>query len=229
MKKNIAAILVVWFVCFSGSSAFFISGDEYYTKYDWKTFFQLPKLSEKVDLIKPDYDLLNAAVFHAVNEQSEKAGRTPFKYSYELQSAALFHSQQMMEHKFFSHKNSKDTAYLNPTRRVRRNGGYFVFIGENIARISAMNYGRDKFSVYKQDDLYKYYHPNGKEEIEADTYANLARRAVVELHKGSDNKANFLFKKFEYLGCGAAVVSNPYRTRKLPVVYFTQNFGGYKE
>jgi uncharacterized protein YkwD len=203
--------------------------EDMYAKLDWKAFYQIPEVNQKMDLINPDYDLLNAAIFYVTNEEREKAGKGPLKYSYQLRNAAVLHSEKMLELKFFSHNNTKDTTFFNPTKRIERSGGNFVFTGENITRLSVMNYTKEKFKTYKQDDLYKYFAPNGKIEIETLTYLNFAKNVVSDLLKSEDNKANMIFNQFEFLGCGAVVIPNPYRTRKLPVAYVTQNFGGYKK
>jgi hypothetical protein len=44
-------------------------------------FFKLPYLHQPMPLAAPDYELLDAALFHATNEVREKHGLPPFRYA----------------------------------------------------------------------------------------------------------------------------------------------------
>src|SRR5688572_1875913 len=78
-----------------------------YAEHEWKSFYKLKEANEIIDPDNYDLHLLNAAVFFSTNKlREEKKGKT-LKFSASLRDAAVVHTQQMVDKKFFSHTNNK--------------------------------------------------------------------------------------------------------------------------
>ena len=69
-------------------------------------------------------------VFNLVNEEREKQGLSPLKYSKELEAVAYAHSKDMAEKNFFSHTNLEG---LSPFDRMSNAGLSYSYAAENIA------------------------------------------------------------------------------------------------
>jgi hypothetical protein len=88
---------------------------------------------------------------------------------------------------------------------------------------------KKKYVVYKQEEEYKYYASNGKDEIAAITYGEFGRSIVKQWMEKQQQKINILYSGYEYAGCGVYMGSKPFRERKLPTAYVTAVFGGYNK
>lgn len=202
--------------------------DSAYNSFSWQTFSNSSFAGRKIDLFNPDYNLLNAAIFYAVNEQRDIKKLKPLKFSLSLRDAAVFHTEKMIELKFFNDKNKKDTLNLTPSKRVARFGGSYKLIGENIAKGLVMNYEENKkYTVFKQDPDYKYFFNNGKDEIEPGTYLSFAKKIVQSWMNNQQQKINLIYTPYDFMGCGVKLSNLPYKERKLPAALVTAVFGGY--
>lgn len=202
--------------------------DSAYNSFSWQTFNNYAFAKGKIDLFNPDYNLLNAAIFYAVNEQRDLKKLKPLKFSVSLRDAAEFHSEKMIELKFFNDKNKKDTLYLTPSKRVAKFGGSYKLIGENIAKGLLMNYEENKkYTIFKQDPDYKYFFNNGKDEIEPTTYLLFAKKIVQFWIDNQQQKINLIYTPYDFMGSGVKLSNLPYKERKLPSAVVTAVFGGY--
>lgn len=78
----------------------------------------------------PEETGLSMQAFNLVNEEREKHGLSPLKYSKELEAVAYAHSKDMAEKNFFSHTNLEG---LSPFDRMRNAGLSYSYAAENIA------------------------------------------------------------------------------------------------
>lgn len=78
----------------------------------------------------PEETGLSMQVFNLVNEEREKQGLSPLKYSKELEAVAYAHSKDMAEKNFFSHTNLEG---LSPFDRMSNAGLSYSYAAENIA------------------------------------------------------------------------------------------------
>jgi len=232
MRKYILLLLPV-FICITSFHGYAnddasVFADDAYQKYTWQTFNASDFANRKIDLFNPDYGLLNAAIFYAVNEQREAKKLSPLQFSAVLREAASMHSEKMVELKFFNDKNKKDTTNLTPSKRVFHLGGNFKLIGENIGRGLLMDYDdKKKYAIFKQDPDYKYFFNNGKDEIEPTTYLAFAKKIVQSWMDNKEQKINLIYTPYGFMGCGVRLSTVPYKERKLPAAVVTAVFGGY--
>src|SRR4051794_13492167 len=78
-----------------------------YAEHDWKSFFQLKEANQIIDPDNYDLHLLNAAVFFATNKLRDEKKLKQLKFSNALRDAAVVHTQQMIDKKFFNHFNNR--------------------------------------------------------------------------------------------------------------------------
>lgn len=150
--------------------------DSRYASITWQQFYALEEANELVDPVNYDYDLMNAAVFFAVNKYRESRGLSSFRFDAKLRDAAAIHSAAMVNQSFFSHENARDPALRKVENRVQLcgfTGGYWA---ENISR---MYQTMDKPKSYKQ----------------------LADEMVYALSLSKGHNENMLDKTYKLLGC----------------------------
>src|SRR6185436_13246076 len=149
-----------------------------YDEHDWKSFYQLKEAGE---IVKPDnYDLhlLNAAVFFATNKLREEKRLKPLNFNAGLRDAAVVHTSQMIEKKFFNHINNKTPKLRSPDERMRMFGATTRAAGENI-------------------DLNNIPMPSNT------NYLQLADKLVYAWFHSPPHKKTMLSRLYSHLGCAA--------------------------
>ena len=149
-----------------------------YAEHDWKSFSELQEASQIVDPNNYDLHLLNAALFFVANKVREDKRLKPLKFSPQLRDAAVVHSQQMIEKKFFDHFNNKTRKLHSPEDRIKLFGVEADAMGENI-------------------DFYNIDMPSKA------TYLQLADKIVDEWMHSTPHRKTMLSKIYSHLGCGA--------------------------
>ncbi len=149
-----------------------------YVEHNWKSFSELKEAKQIVDPNNYDLHLVNAALFFATNKVREDKRLKPLKFSYQLRDAALVHSQQMIEKKFFDHFNNKTRQLHSPEDRMKLFGAEADAMGENI-------------------DFYNIDMPSKT------TYLQLADKIVDEWMHSAPHRKTMLSKVYSHLGCGA--------------------------
>lgn len=182
--------------------------DSLYVNYNTKEFLELENLNELIDFENHDVELINAAIFHLTNKERKKKKRTELAFSAELSKAAQFHSEQMRDKKFFSHKNTKDKEFYSMDDRIKYFGGNFSRWGENISKRLAIIYRKQTYTPL--------------------TYLELAENIVRSWMNSQGHRKTMLNPDYKYLGCGVALPVNPNKRKKYIYAYATQNFGGLK-
>ena len=200
--------------------------DSFYEEFNWRSFKEWEETHKVIDLYNPDYGLLNAAVFYVTNEQREKKHKPVFKFSSALRDAAFSHSQQMVERKFYNHRNSKRKEFRYPHNRIKYYGGNFEYTAENIAdtRVLAIRTGAE-FRTTKADKGFHYV-GNNEEEINPFTYLAFAENVVKGWMNSPPHRANILSKNVTHLGCGVMIDVHSFGPNRIPRAKSTQNFGG---
>ncbi|MFH1320759.1 MAG: CAP domain-containing protein [Bacteroidota bacterium] len=232
MKKiNIYSLIAFSLIFFSPNSFsqsvnkinpdIILTSDTFCTQYSAKEFLKLERLNKPIDFEIPDIELLNAAIFHLTNKERKKRKKTVLVFSTELCKAARFHSEQMRDKRFFSHKNIKDKEFYSPGDRIKYFGGKFNGWGENISKYPAVDYRE----IYRYGILSLL--PWGKEKIITPfTYLELAESMVKGWMGSYGHRKNILHPDFRFLGYGVALHGNTYKSKKKKYAYATQNFGG---
>jgi uncharacterized protein YkwD len=173
--------------------------DARYKEIDWAKFYKMDEPNELVDPVNYDFDLLNAAMFYAVNKYRASKGIAPFKFDPRLRDAATIHSYEMVKRNFFDHINYYDEKIISPDKRMELCGYQGQKLAENLAR-SYADRGRPL------------------------TYTQLADKVVMELSKSKEHNRHLLDPTLEKLGCAAVFEGG---ATPEGVVYFrlTQDFG----
>jgi uncharacterized protein YkwD len=157
--------------------------EKVYAEHDWKSFSGLKEVNQSVNPDNYDLHLLNAAVFFATNKIRAEKKQKELSYSSALRNAAVVHSQQMVDRKFFNHFG-KAPKLRSPDDRIKLFGTTNATAeGENID--------------------YNHMQP-GKT-----TYWQIAEQIVDDFYHSSEHKKTMLSKLYTHLGCAAVLeVSN---------------------
>ena len=157
-----------------------------YYSVDYKNFYQLPEVNQKVDWSNLNVTLLEAAIFQCTNEQRILNGKKVFIYANDLNKAATYHSNSMVKYNFFSHTNNYEKNMKAFYQRTKFFGGSFNGSGENIA-------------YAEFDDSY--------------TYLEVAKDIMDMWMESAGHRENVLSSVYVELGCGIAVKKMPYWNR----------------
>lgn len=223
MKPKLLFLLaLLWATASSGQNF----NPAWYSELSVDSFFKTEAAMTVIDVERPDYALLNAAVFFAANEQRLKRGLTSLQYDPLLEKAAAFHSDEMRSKRFFNHINKTDKENRTPEQRISNQGAEYAGMGENILEMPPYKTGSTgEYEVAKNEDgSYRFLGTNGKP-LKVLTYGDFARAAVKLWMKSPEHKANIMSKSFTHLGCGNAIEEDPFQYKSLPMVLVTQNFG----
>lgn len=150
--------------------------DVRYKDIDWKQFYKLEEANEFVDPFNYDFDLMNAAVFFAINKYRASKNIAPLYFEPRLRDAATIHTYQMVKRNFFDHMNYSDSKIQDPEKRIHLCG----YTGQKLAENLSRTY------VDKAKPM---------------TYTQVADRVVDELSKSRDHNRHMLDPDLEKLGC----------------------------
>jgi len=153
-----------------------------YEENDPKAFYALEPPNQIVDPNNYDLHLLNAAVFFATNKVRQDKRLKPLSFSAQLRDAALVHSQQMIDKRFFDHFNNKTRPLRSPEDRMKLFGVEAEAMGENIDW-------------------------NNIEMPSRVTYIQLADKIVDAWMHSSPHRKTMLSKTYSHLGCAAVFES----------------------
>lgn len=202
----------------------FTDGD--YQDFTWKTFFNSGLADATIDIYNPDYSLLNAAVFYQTNKFRENHARKPLEFSPELRDAALYHSLQMAEKNFYNHLNPKNKAMKTWVLRAQYFGFPSGLVGENIHRITLLDYDYKAYYPRQKEGVWHYYKSSDyKEEYLPLTYRGFAENVVKEWANSKGHRANMLHQDYTHLGCGIVPNSDDFSENNVPDALATQDFG----
>ena len=173
--------------------------DVKYKNMDWREFDKLEEANELVDPRNYDFDLMNAAIFFAVNKYRASKGISPMKFEPRLRDAGTIHSYQMVIKNFFDHMNYYDSKIQGPDTRMHLCG----YEGQKLA-----------------ENLFRGYADRSRPM----TYIQLADRVISELSKSKEHNRHLIDPDLDRLGCGL-IFENV--TTPEGIVYFrlTQDFG----
>lgn len=188
--------------------------DELYEKYDYESFEKLKVANRRIDMVKIDYPLLNAAVFYETNRQRVENGKSALQHSRVLEKAASGHSSDMVNFNFFSHVSplaGKKTMY----DRIRAEGIKYGSMGENLADVFCME--RDtkqtgysvgsctpqgNFAEEEKHVRYSFYLIKGRPVLNQ-TYVGLGKEVVRLLMGSPGHRKNILSEDYRFLGVGS--------------------------
>lgn len=172
--------------------------DNRYEKMTWQQFYRLDEINEPVDPMNYDSDLMNAALFFAINKYRSTLGLSLLSFEPRLRDAAMIHSDQMVKRNFFDHQNPYDAKIRMPNNRAELCGFNGEHLAENLARM-----------FVDMQNL--------------PTYTQLADKVISALSKSKDHDKHMRDPKYDRLGTGFIFENKP----TSGVYYFrtSQNFG----
>lgn len=194
------------------------TAENYYT-YKTDDFFNLAEVNMAIDLNHLDYELLQAAVFHASNQVRAQKNKPLYSNHVSLTTAARLHSLFLAEHKKFDHINRRDKELRTPMQRITLAGGDFSSTAENLAKVNVYELGKNReYFINAKGNLVK---ENGTP-LPTHTYKSLALHVVDGWMHSKGHREN-LMAHFNYLGCGVSDIT--FTPNKLAEIIITQNFG----
>jgi uncharacterized protein YkwD len=198
-----------------------------YYDLSWQQFARLPEVNKPILLQKPNYDLLDAAIFQVSNKVREQENKPLLRYSASLHRTATYHAQAMIDLDFYDHYNYQQTSYLTPHKRITAFGGVFNYTAENIAQYDIVNTDLEYCPARQKDGLFTYLNCSTKKPYRVYTYLTYAEAVVNGWLRSPSHRQNLLSAKYQYLGSAARISKNPYQQKKVPFARLVQNFGGY--
>jgi uncharacterized protein YkwD len=175
-----------------------------YSRYTVENFRSHAPFGRTIDPEKPDYALLNAAVYFVTNEARVRQGKRTVPYHPRLEKTAFDFARELVTKDFFSHDHPSDPAQRKPSDRGKIAGIKNASLAENIAIHFAIQYEAGK-SVYTMDaakGVFSYVSPNGPA-VPMHTYLSLAESLVDQWMKSPGHRSNILSDNTRSFGCGA--------------------------
>jgi uncharacterized protein YkwD len=200
-----------------------------YYEFSSSEFLSQPAVNQPIDARNPNNFLLDAAIFHATNEQRLKHNLRVFTYNLPLHKATIVHSEAMIEQDFYSHVNSKSTTNRGLQNRVENQTREFRAMGENIAQHDIIETGKSSrfcFQPPKNNGDYLFVDCATKKPLNMMTYAVLARSIVNGWMNSPHHRENILNPQYTMMACAARLSKDPFREAKSPFARITQDLGG---
>lgn len=197
-----------------------------YYEIDADTFFLLPEVNRPVDVLYPNYALLDAIVFHQTNIERKKADLPLFAFDHSLYKAAIQHTDAMVRYNFFSHENAYDPTNHTVMDRIEHYDTSFMTMGENIEN----HYLLDPAAAYcvdrRANGSYLYYNCDTNNPLAFMTYKAFAQACIVAWMNSKWHRQNILNPEFQYLACAVRIMPNPFSSSSGPQARLTQDFAG---
>jgi uncharacterized protein YkwD len=199
-----------------------------YFEVNRKVFLQKKELNQPIDAKNPNYELLNAAIFHATNQAREQEGLKAFLHSEVLYKVAKQHSEAMISENFYSHINSKNSNLRTMPLRIQSQTNEFMEMAENIAQYDVLSV-YEQYCIQKRKSYsgeFEYLDCKTKSPIPMFTYWDYAQVVVKGWMNSTGHRENILNPRLKYIGCAAYLSEKPYQSQRCPFARLTQNFGG---
>ncbi|WP_428655356.1 CAP domain-containing protein [Runella sp.] len=191
-------------------------------------FVQLPELKHFVDARKPDYELLDAAIFHLTNQARSKFGLKLLRYDPGLHQTAQGYATDMIQMGFYGHTHPYSPSLATISDRVKVHTWAFLRKGENIGQYQVIDTTPTYCCRKKRDGTFEYMECESKAVFSPYTYEGFAEYAIGEWMKSPGHRRNVLDSTYTHLGCSARISKDPYEACSAPFGRFVQNFGAIK-
>ncbi|MEX2589691.1 MAG: CAP domain-containing protein [Chitinophagales bacterium] len=205
--------------------------DEVYKDLNIENFESLPVFNREIDYTEMDYSVLNVCIVMYTNKYRNSKGLPALEFRQILRDAAVYHTLQMVNKRFYGHENPHQRKFKTVVDRL----GFLGFEGRNMAE----NLARDFIHHYNEKSPYWYdQKPSGKNDfyygdnqevkglIVPKTYRELAKTIVAKWVRSPQHRQNILNKDYTWVGVAALIDFVNVETNKLPKVFVTQVLGG---
>ncbi|UCH14683.1 MAG: CAP domain-containing protein [Bacteroidales bacterium] len=199
---------------------------DYYSKINLKNFRKEKLFNEQINFDSIDFSRLHAAIFFVTNEERAKKRLSFLEYAPELERAALMHSRDMYEKKFFSHYNPSDRLKKTPNDRAALAGILNPYLAENIATSHGLQYKSGEKVFVRGPGQFSY--KIDGQLIPPHTYLSMAETIVASWMGSKGHRRNILSDEALQLGCGTYFYQDK-AFNNMPTFMATQNFQLYKK
>ena len=206
----------------------FAQKDSLLYKMSAPNFMKLVEVNTPIDARNPNNALLDAALFHASNEQRIKFNIPIFVYSSQLHKATIGHSEAMINQNFYSHENLFNPVAKNMIDRIYLYTKQYRQMAENIAQHDILGGDDDKycFEIPKRGQEFVFLNCDTKKTIPLRTYAELARSVVNGWMNSPHHRQNILDPKLKSMATSGRISKDAFKTQRSPFARLTQDFGG---
>ena len=206
----------------------FAQKDSLFYKMTAPNFMKLIEANVPIDARNPNNALLDAALFHATNEQRVKFNVPIFIYSIQLHKATIGHSEAMINQDFYSHENLFNSTSKNMVNRIYFYTKQYNQMAENIAQHDILGGNDDKycFETPKRGQDFIFLNCNTKKIIPLRTYAELARSVVNGWMNSPHHRQNILNPTLKSMATSGRISKGAFKTQRSPFARLTQDFGG---
>ncbi len=199
-----------------------------YHDFPLENFIQLPELKSFIDARKPNYDLLDAAVFHFTNQTRNKLGLKSLHHDPGLYQTAGNYAGDMIQLGFYGHHHPYSPLLATLGDRVKLHTWAFLKKAENIGQYQVVDTAPEYCCRRKKDGSFEYFDCENKKNFAEYTYEGFAQYAIGEWMKSPGHRRNILDSTYTHLGCAARISKEPYQACIAPFARFVQNFGALK-
>lgn len=189
-------------------------------------FFLLPEVNSPIDVYHPNYELLDAAVFHATNLERIKVNLAPFLFDSSLYKAAAQHTESMVKYDFLAHDNPFESENSDFWGRIERYTKRYYSIGENIQDCFVLKPAKGYCVGRKTENEYHFYDCETYKPIPTLSYQEFAKACLKSWMSSSHHRQNILNQQYTHSASVGRIMSNPFSKSSGPYARLTQDFGG---
>jgi len=209
-----------------------------YYEQSFEEFFASGVADKEFTLADTDPELLNAAVFHAVNEMRSQKGKLPFQYSPELQKLVNVYLSKVENKSFISGEAIRKKFAKSILKDAKERGFKGTLVDLNALQSQAISYNNKIFFYNKKDistDLHLFYGERPaktdknqeREAIPFYTYKTFAENAVAQLLK-LDEENKVTSKAYKFSACVLQWDYNSLYKSRIPQIKMLQIVGGFQ-
>lgn len=205
------------------SQTLFSQQSQYY-QLSAEAFSKLPQIQMPINPVAPDYELLDAAIFHQTNLMRKKYGLPAFKLGEGLYRAARNHSEAMINKDFYDHQNPYNKSLRNLDDRVEQFDRRYFELAENIAEIDLIDTPNDFCPERMSNGEYRYMDCRTHRPYKMMSYWTFAEEALRLWMDSKPHRRNILHPEMRLIGCAVQICKRPYATEEGPFARLTQDF-----
>lgn len=173
-------------------------------------FILLPELKRPVDAYKPNYLLLDAAIFHATNKARQQFGLKPLQYTAGLHQTAEGYAKDMIQMDFYGHVHPYSPALATLAKRVELHTWAFRKTAENIGQYQVIDTAPEYCCRRKRDGTFEYFDCENKKLFYPYSYEGFAQYAVEQWINSPSHRHNILDSTYTHLGCSVRISKDSY-------------------
>ncbi|MEL7531465.1 MAG: CAP domain-containing protein [Bacteroidota bacterium] len=225
MIFRLSSLMLAGLICLSCASVEPLKDfeDKYYGSVGWEQFSRSGIANRKIDLRKPDLEILNAAVFFASNKARAKKKLALLSFDPALRNMARYHAQQMAHYHFVSHDNPRSPSYATVEARGRQFNAQVN--AENVANTFLHRYRSGTRYYAKPGPQGDAFFDSSHQEIKLHTYWSFAESIVEGWINSPPHRRNLFHSQLKTLGCACEIGKDEIGSGELPMAYCGQNFG----